>query len=179
MEKALQNAPKKNHRKSRLVQLRCLKMARETAMRGGEIWSLPLINIRMDERRILIRENKELGWKPKGDEEEWVPISEKLAAFLKEDLTARNSEEVWYLDKGNGTLIYGQEDALARAFSKIKKRLGIFGSKSLHGIRASVCIHLLEDGAELLLVHNCFATNHRKRPGNTISTPRISPYTVW
>ncbi|MBT4290801.1 MAG: site-specific integrase [Deltaproteobacteria bacterium] len=146
LEKMLKDIQSKRSKKSKQNQLRAFKMAKETAMRGGEIWSLLLSNIRIAERKILLRVNTELDWNPKSKEEEWVPISKFLAAFLEEDLKTRAPEEQWFLDNGRGQNYYSSEEKLARPFTLMNRKLGILGPKPIHGIRASVITHLLEDG---------------------------------
>src|SRR3989339_1983950 len=133
-------------------QLRAFRMAVYTAMRGGEIWSLRLENIRLDTQVILLRDVPWIGFRVKGKREERIPIAPALGKFLETDLASRQPKEQWFLDDGQGKLAYTSETHLARPFSEINRALGIDGVKPLHGIRASVITHLLELANEITLV---------------------------
>lgn len=129
--------------------IRAFLMMCETAMRGGEVWSLQLKAIDLENRQIFIVDNEELEWFVKGQHEESIPISDNLAAFLEADLKERNPGEVWYLDDGKGNQFYQNLTTLGRPIRKILQEMGISGVKPLHGIRASVITNLLADGFSL------------------------------
>jgi len=136
----------------RVNQLRAFIMAVYTAMRGGEIWSLKLKNIRLDERMILIRDVPEIGFFVKGRREAKLSIASELAAHLIQDFALRGPKEVWYLDDGEGNQPYVSEAKLARPFTALNRKLGIGDVKPLHGIRASVITHLLDQNQEITKV---------------------------
>ena len=118
--------------------LRVLIMLRETGLRRSECWALRLDNILLNQRYILIRDNEELGVVVKSKEEQSVPISERLASFLKQDLENRNSSEIYYLDSGNGLPHFSSSDKLTQCIQRHRKSLGISGAKVLHGFRSTL-----------------------------------------
>ncbi|MBU2647848.1 tyrosine-type recombinase/integrase [bacterium] len=129
--------------------IRAFYMMCETAMRGGEVWSLRLSEIDLHNRQLYIVDNEKLEWFVKGQHEETIPISNNLAAFLETDLKDRKPEEVWYLDDGSGSQFYQNLTTLGRPIRKILQEMDISGVKPLQGIRASVVTNLLADGFSL------------------------------
>ena len=152
LEQKIASGRKDSSTIQRINQLRAFRLAVYTAMRGGEIWSLRLENIRLADRVILIRNAPEIDFFVKGRKEARVPIGGGLAEFLGRDLAEREPSERWFLDDGSGNQLYKTEATLARPFAKINEELGIRGVKPLHGIRATVITHLLEKGAEITRV---------------------------
>ena len=59
---------------------------RHAILRNGEILSLPLRNISLQEQEVLITEVPEISWKPKSRQERCIPMNEELLDFLKIDL---------------------------------------------------------------------------------------------
>ena len=114
--------------------IRILLMLSETGIRAGELLNLKLEHIDIPARKIWIVVGDE--WTPKTGVENWVPMSEKLAAFLEGD--HRNKTEVWFLDNGDGGWVYYHVGAIGNVLRRICKRLGITGRKPLHAFRASM-----------------------------------------
>jgi integrase len=122
--------------------LRIHWMLRETGMRGSECRMLQLNHIHLKHGLIYLTD-QESDDTIKGRSESFLAISEKLNAFLEEDLAGRGNQESWYLDKGLGSLAYYSVDSMGRAFRRINDHLGISRKiKPLHGYRATVITRL-------------------------------------
>jgi len=114
--------------------IRIHMMLSETGIRAGELLNLKLEHIDIPSRKIWIVSDDE--WTPKTGVDDWVPMSEKLAAFLEGD--NRNPGEVWFLDDGDGQWSYYHVGAIGNVIRRISRRLGITGRKPLHAFRASM-----------------------------------------
>lgn len=129
---------------------RALMMLRYFGLRAGEVWSLPLRHIDLSEMSITIAAVPELEWKPKKDKEAKLPIVGKIREFLLEDLSKRNAEEKYFLDKGDGTTATATPNSLNKTIHKVLKEVGLQDvAKTLHGFRASAITHMLEAGVPI------------------------------
>lgn len=133
------------------VLLRAYWMFRETGMRRGEVWSLPLSAIKGG--KIFMTDQPRVGHILKGRQERSIPISKRLSEFLLSDV--RSDEEVWYLDSGFGSLYYGTPTSFSAAFKKeVVRSIGSVKTKSVHGIRAFVVTSLLAQGYDIATVRH-------------------------
>ena len=126
--------------------LRVFMMGNYGSLRRGEVWSLPLDRIDLDQRRIYVRPVNEEGglskankpifvkFNPKSQGEDFQPIPKKLYDFLVEDLANRGEDEKWFLDKGDGSVWYASPDGITKAIKKVLDELGIEGG-SMHWFR--------------------------------------------
>lgn len=125
---------------------RAMMVAKNTLLRAGSIWSLPLENIDLNNRIIKIRPVPELNWHPKGILHPDKPINDELYRFLKADFKDRNPEERWYLDKGDGEQWRKDGGDLSREAAKFFKEIGYPKIKPFHhGFRSALITHLLVD----------------------------------
>ena len=141
-------------------EMRVFCLVNLTGMRGGEIHSLKLADINIGESTIRIRDCKITGFRVKGRREESVPINNELAKFLVADLTNRNHGEKWYLDAGDGSLMWKNENEMSKRFKRHQIALNIKGVKPVHGFRATVCTKLLKSGMSPVKVQNLL--RHRR-----------------
>ena len=74
------------HRRAARNQYRAFMCLKETGMRGNEVRSLRLENINVDDRKILIRDDQQTGFRIKGRREESVPLTDTFNKFISEDL---------------------------------------------------------------------------------------------
>ena len=130
--------------------LRTIVLMRETGMRAGEVWAMRLkwlikdnegdlwIHIQDDQKLINEYGDK---YRVKGRHEGFVPCSDALMEFIAKD--KRNSDEVWWLDRGNGIQHWTRHDAFSRYFGRLCNKLNLEGHKPLHSIRAYVITELL------------------------------------
>ena len=130
--------------------MRTIVLMRETGMRPGEVWAMRLtwlikdnegdlwIHIQDDEKLFNAYGDK---YRVKGRHEGFVPCSETLMHFISKD--ERSSDEVWWLDRGNGVQHWTRHDAFSRYFGRLCKKLGLEGHKPLHSIRSYVITELL------------------------------------
>ena len=127
---------------------RAFMLARHTLVRVGHIWALKLENININKGFIHIKENEELGWKPKGMKWPNKPINKTLMNFLKEDLANRDESERYFLDKGNGKPWHSTSANLSKPMRAACNELGLSKSvKPFHwGIRATYITWLLNEG---------------------------------
>ena len=111
--------------------LRIFMLGNYAVLRRGEIWSLPLRNIHLDEKRIYImpmdedsgtdKDEKEIHvkFRPKaGDVTDFNAIPDYLMEFLKDDLESCKADERWFLDKGDRSLWYATEDGITKGTGK-------------------------------------------------------------
>ena len=127
---------------------RAFMLARHTLVRVGHIWALKLENIDLKKGFVYIKENEELGWKPKGMKWPNKPINKTLMNFLKEDLANRDASERYFLDKGNGKPWHSTSANLSKPMRAACNELGLSKSvKPFHwGIRATYITWLLNEG---------------------------------
>jgi len=141
-------------KKSIQNQLRAFWMLRETGMRGNEVRCLLLENIYLEKRMILIREDTETGFRIKGRAEASVPISNRLMAFLEDDLSQRENREKYFCDTSEGKPQWTRLDNMTQTFSRMQKQLDIRNVKPLHGFRSFVATRLLENGIDLSITRD-------------------------
>jgi len=144
--------PKTVKRQGWVNEMRVFVLVNLTGMRRAEIHSLKLDDINIGQSHIKIKDCEVTGFKVKGRREERVPISNDLASFLVDDLTARSQDEKWFLDNGKGAMYWQSEIELSKRFKKHQVALGIEGVKPLHGFRATVCTKLLAQGISPVIV---------------------------
>jgi len=124
--------------------LRAIIMARNTAMRISEIWSLPLCNITKHE--IQIRDQPELGFTIKDHENRDVEINDDLNRFLFDE-DQRTETEIWYHDNGFGLNRYSTSQSLSHALGKIlRKDFNVQDLRPFHAIRAYAIEKMLTSG---------------------------------
>ena len=140
--------------------LRAFMILSQTGCRIGETLFLPLERIHVTEGYIEIKEVAGL-WSPKGKKEGILPITNKLRDFLLDDLSGRGEQEKFYLDNGYGRPRYKDNMALSKAFIKHQNRLGFRGPKALHGFRASVATHLLQEGLDSMVLQRLLRHSSR------------------
>jgi integrase len=135
--------------------LRIFWLARYAVMRSGEIWSLPLANVRLEEGIILVEDVPQLEWTVKTRQQRRIPIGLHLRQLVAADRKRRKPAERWWLDDGHGNPAYASAWALTQVFRRRCAELGIVGPKPLHGIRAAgITKMLLESGGRAELVAN-------------------------
>ena len=70
-------------------------------------------------------------------------MGDELRDFLARDLANRNSAEIWYLDRGDGSKWFSSADGITKAMSRFQKVLGIYEeAKPVHGCRATLATGL-------------------------------------
>ena len=121
---------------------RAFLLINEFGGRRNEVYSLKLEDINLFDGYITLGKTKQ------GSEGEKKPISDTMIEYLKEDLSSRNSKEIYYLDNGTGNLQWSNQDLMTACFSKILKRLGIRGVKPLHGLRAGFITNGAREGGD-------------------------------
>ena len=155
IQKFIENSQLKD---SSPYQERCIKnhmraflIARYAVLRCGEILSMPIRNILLDDGVLKITEVPELDWVPKTRQERLVPISPILKSFLEEDISHRDKSEHWFLDDGLGRRFYASNSQLTQVFRRYIKRCGLEkpGRKPLHGLRSTGITAMLSAGGKL------------------------------
>ena len=155
IQKFIENSQLKD---SSPYQERCIKnhmraflIARYAVLRCGEILSMPIRNILLDDGVLKITEVPELDWVPKTRQERLVPISPILKSFLEEDISHRDKSEHWFLDDGLGRRSYVSNSQLTQVFRRYIKRCGLEkpGRKPLHGLRSTGITAMLSAGGKL------------------------------
>jgi integrase len=155
IQKFIENSQLKD---SSPYQERCIKnhmraflIARYAVLRCGEILSMPIRNILLDDGVLKITEVPELDWVPKTRQERLVPISPILKSFLEEDISHRDKSENWFLDDGLGRRFYASNSQLTQVFRRYIKRCGLEkpGRKPLHGLRSTGITAMLSAGGKL------------------------------
>ena len=141
-------------RQSARNQYRAFMCLKETGMRGNEVRSLRLENIHVDDRKILIRDDQQTGFRIKGRREETVPMTDTLNIFISEDLKMRDEKEIYFCDNGLGLPQWSSVSQMGKTFDRMCNRLGINGVKPLHGFRAFVTTRLLQNGVDVSLVRD-------------------------
>ena len=131
--------------------LRAFMVARHAILRCGEILSLPLRNIFLEEGKIRITGVPEVGWLPKTRQERFIPLNPELRSFLQSDLLRRNKEEQWCLDNGLGDRAYSTNSQLTQVFRRyvIRNDLELKDRKPLHALRATGITEMLSAGGKL------------------------------
>jgi len=116
---------------------RLFMMATNTGMRQGEIRTLPLRNIDINNRIIMIRYVPEIDWTPKGGKERDVSISDYLLEYLLMD---PREDDFFYLDTGMKKQAFLTANDAAQCFRFIQKKHGIYDAniKRWHGFRSRV-----------------------------------------
>lgn len=133
--------------------LRIYWLARYAVMRSGEIWALPLANVRKDS--IVVNDVEDLQWTVKTRQQREIPMGLRLRQLVAADLAQRGERERWWLDDGHGNPAYSSSWALTQVFRRRCAELGITGPKPLHGIRAAgITKMLLDSGGRAELVAN-------------------------
>ena len=125
--------------------------ARHAILRCGEILSLLLRNIFLEEGKIRITGVPEVGWLPKTRQERFIPLNPELRSFLQSDLLRRNKEEQWFLDNGLGDRAYSTNSQLTQVFRRyvIRNDLELKDRKPLHALRATGITEMLSAGGKL------------------------------
>ncbi len=163
LHQRLREATSETKQKAILNHLRAYYLLRYVGLRRGEIHSLRLENINLDQGVIYLRHVKEIGFKVKTGKEQTVPLAKVLVdEFLRDDLEERGAEERWYLDDGCGKLLPASGDALTKALTRHASQAGIqFQGKILHGFRASLATSLANENpavAQRILRHANIST---------------------
>lgn len=173
--------------------IRAFLITRYAVLRCGEILSMPLRNVLLEDGVIKITEVPEIGWVPKTRQQRLVPISPILKSFLEDDFLCREKSEHWFLDDGLGRRSYASNSQLTQVFRRYVKRCGLEkrGRKPLHGLRSTGITAMLTAGGKLDFVSriaghaNVQTTlNHYVRPENfdlqdtmnLLSTPPENAY---
>ena len=86
IEKAIYDSPDPYKKKCAENHLRAFMLARYAVMRKGEILSMPLRNLLIDEGVIQITEVPEIPWTPQTRQERIIPISPELNKFFEQTL---------------------------------------------------------------------------------------------
>lgn len=155
--------------------MRAFLITRYAVLRCGEILSMPIRNILLEDGVLKITEVPEIDWVPKTRQERLVPISPILKSFLEEDFDHRDKSERWFLDDGLGRRSYASNSQLTQVFRRYVKRCGLekLGRKPLHGLRSTGITAMLSAGGKLDFVSriaghaNVQTTlNHYVRPEN-------------
>jgi len=149
--KAINDAPSEYKKRCAENHLRVFMAFRHAILRSGEILSLPLRNILIEDEEILITEVPEIGWKPKNRQERIIPMNPELREFLQDDLKNRINDEFWYLDDGTGSQAYSSNSQVSQAMRRNLKRLGLDrpGLKPLHSGRSAGITGMLASGGKL------------------------------
>ena len=142
------------HRRAARNQYCAFMCLKETGMCGNEVRSLRLENINVDDRKILIRDDQQTGFRIKGRREESVPLTDTFNKFISEDLKLRGEQEVYFCDNGAGLPQWSSVNQMGKTFDRICNRLEIDGVKPLHGFRAFVATKLLQNGVDVSLVRD-------------------------
>ena len=131
--------------------MRAFLITRYAVFRCGEILSMPIRNILLEDGVLKITEVPEIAWVPKTRQERLVPISPILKSFLEEDINNRNKSEHWFLDDGLGRRSYASNSQLTQVFRRYVKRCGLekLGRKPLHGLRSTGITAMLSAGGKL------------------------------
>ena len=131
--------------------MRAFLITRYAVFRCGEILSMPIRNILLEDGVFKITEVPEIAWVPKTRQERLVPISPILKSFLEEDINNRNKSEHWFLDDGLGRRSYASNSQLTQVFRRYVKRCGLekLGRKPLHGLRSTGITAMLSAGGKL------------------------------
>jgi integrase len=131
--------------------MRAFLITRYAVFRCGEILSMPIRNILLEDGVLKITEVPEIAWVPKTRQERLVPISSILKSFLEEDINNRNKSEHWFLDDGLGRRSYASNSQLTQVFRRYVKRCGLekLGRKPLHGLRSTGITAMLSAGGKL------------------------------
>ena len=175
IENAIKKAPKGYKERCAKNHMRIFMAFRHAILRNGEILSLPLRNICLQEQEVLITEVPEISWKPKSRQERCIPMNEELLDFLKIDLENRATNEIWFLDNGFGSQAYSSNSQVTQAIRRYLKRLGMSeqGLKPLHSGRSSGITSMLAAGGKADFVmrlagHRSMQTTmkHYVRPEN-------------
>ena len=137
--------------------LRFYILADYGAMRRSEVWALKREDIDLDERKIYIYEKDEDGgtdrygkpvrvkFRPKSGRSDFILIDDYMMEFLIEDEEARGKDEVWYLDKGDGSINWNGPNLISDAMAKILKKLGIYEKgQVLHWFRRARNMDLVD-----------------------------------
>ena len=128
---------------------RAYKLAANSLLRLGPIWSLKLERIDLDKRIIKIRDNPELEWVNKKFKWPNKPMNDALFTFLKADLASRPPEHRYFLDNGHGEPWYKQRGDITKAMKKVFVKIGFPNIKPFHhGFRASMITELLTQGVD-------------------------------
>mgnify|MGYP003134415771 CR=1 FL=1 len=144
--------------------LRSIVMARNTAMRIGEIWSLPLCNITKTD--ILIRDQDELNWSIKDHENRDIEINDDLGRFLTDE-DVRSENERWFLDNGHGYNRYVDPYSVSTSLKRILVRdFNRNDIRPFHAIRSYAITKMLESGMSTTSVRDiCGHSSSRTTEG--------------
>ena len=175
IEKALQHATTPYQKRCAKNHMRAFLVARYAVLRCGEILSMPLRNVLLNDGMLKITEVPEISWIPKTRQGRLVPLNPELRSFLEEDVRNRETSEQWLLDDGDGRRSYASNSQLTQVFRRYVKRAGLEhpGRKPLHGLRSTGITAMLSAGGKLDFVMrisghaNAQTTlNHYVRPEN-------------
>jgi integrase len=151
IEKALSNASTSYQKRCVRNHMRAFMAARYTVLRCGEIHTIPLRHVLLDEGVMRITSVPEIGWVPKTRQERVVPINPELSSFLETDRQNRGQDERWLLDDGLGGQAYASNSQLSQVFRRYTKRAGLeqCGRKPLHALRSTGITGMLSAGGKL------------------------------
>lgn len=151
IEKALAEAPTPFQKRCITNHLRAFMVARHAVLRCGEILTLPLRFVLLDEGVLRVTAVPEIGWVPKTRQERVLPLNPKLRSFLDMDLRDRGSDEQWFLDDGTGGRAYASNSQLSQVFRRYLKRTDLEqpGRKPLHALRSTGITGMLSAGGKL------------------------------
>ena len=99
----------------------------------------------MEEKTLFIKESK--------GKDRLLPVTDKAILAIKEYLVIRSKIKVQstalFINKQGGRLNINDTQGM---FYKLKKRLGLNRSITIHQIRASISSHLLRRGMDIVLI---------------------------
>jgi integrase len=140
-----------------LNHLRAWMLLENCGLRLSEVWSLPLENIDVSNAEIRIsdidadggRNNRgkkfKIRFRVKGryGQGRIAYMSQDVVGFLEKDKALRGPRERWFLDRGDGSNLYANPNALGRALERHQEACGIKGeAKRTHSYRATVLTEL-------------------------------------
>ena len=147
-----------DHRIRRSAEIchRFIIMARFTALRCGEIWSMKLDRIK---NVIEVVNVNEIGFRVKDYEERKVPICDDLNDYL--DRIKRTDSEIWYQDDGYGNQHYRRKASSSDHIKTVlKKEMNVTDLRPMHSIRAYAITRMIAGGMNLHSVKNIAGHEH-------------------
>ncbi|WP_296059532.1 site-specific integrase [uncultured Amphritea sp.] len=149
LDQRIESAETNKEKRHTLNLIRAFKLATNSLLRLGAIWSLRLDHIDLKNRIIRIRNNDELNWKNKKNKWPNKPINDALYEFLKEDLAQRPASHKYFLDNGLGQPWYKNINSLSTAMKAVYIANGLDNIKPFHhGFRATMITELLLRGED-------------------------------
>jgi integrase len=138
---------------------RAVLLARYAGLRAGEIASLPLAQL--DLQNGLVQVRMQARWAIKERKEKDIPLPEWFTAWLRDELSDSGLEG-FFLDTGKGVQCYEQSHSLTSLVRRVADKAGAPGFH-LHEQRAAYASGLLDLGVDIevvskLLGHSLIAT---------------------